>query len=147
MVRRASAAALASRAALRDVGNFVVGEGDDRVSRPVGRLRGRASLCGVGRPAPQVLEDAPHHARIVDQGDQSHRPAFYTSARRALQGIGFVHLADEPRPGGPGAGGELAHVFDASLASQRIVINNQGLHADFERSATALSTPLGSVNK
>lgn len=64
-MRGPSAATLALRAALRDVGDRVIGDGDDRVSRPVGRLRGRAPLGGLGHPAPEVFEDAPHHAWIV----------------------------------------------------------------------------------
>ncbi len=58
---------------------------------PVGSLRRRASLGGIGRPVPQVPEDPPHHARIVDQGDDAHRPL----APGACERIGFVDLADQ----------------------------------------------------
>jgi len=105
MVRGASAAALVPRTALRDIGDRVVGDGDDRVSRPVGRLRGWSPLGGLGRPAPQVIEDAPHHGRIVDQRDHAH----WVFALGTYERVGLVDLADEPRPGGLGAGGELAH--------------------------------------
>ena len=43
----ASTAALAPRTALRDVVDRMVGDGDERVSRPLGRLRGRAPLGGL----------------------------------------------------------------------------------------------------
>ena len=96
------------RAALRDIGHWVVGDGDERISRPVGLLTGRASLGGLGRPAAEVLEDAPYHARVVDQRDHAHRAVtFWTDER-----IGFVDLAHEPCPGGFGAAGEPACGFE-----------------------------------
>ena len=80
----------------RDVGDRMVGDGVDRVWRPFGRLSGRASLGGLGRSASEVLEDAPHHARVVDQRVHAHGSfAFGTNP-----GIGFVDFADEPRPQG-----------------------------------------------
>jgi len=42
-----------------------------------------------------VLQDAPHHRRIVDQRDDAHRAVTFLTFER----IGFVDLADEPRPG------------------------------------------------
>ena len=63
-------ATLAPRAVLRDVGERVIREGNDCVCRPLGVRHGRAALARVGPPAPQVLEDAPYDARIVDQGDE-----------------------------------------------------------------------------
>ena len=108
-MRGAGAAAPAPLTALRDIGDRVVGDGNDRVSRPVVGLRGRAALGGLGRPAFEVIENAPHHSLIVDQRDHAHRPAVITSALRAYERIGFVHFADEPCPRRLGARGELAH--------------------------------------
>lgn len=47
-----------------ETGSTPVGEGDDRVRRPAGSLRGRAPLRGLGRPAAQVLEDTLHQVRL-----------------------------------------------------------------------------------
>ena len=44
----------------------------------------------------QVLEDAPDDSRILDQRNHPRRPL----ALGAFQGIGFVDLVDESRPGG-----------------------------------------------
>lgn len=65
----------------------------------------RRLLGGLAGPVPQVLEAAPHHARVVDQCNDAN----WAFAPLTFPGIGFVHLADEPRRGGPGAGGDLAH--------------------------------------
>jgi len=43
----------------------------------------------------EVLEDAPDDSRILDQRNHPHRPR----ALEAFQGIGFVELAAQPRPG------------------------------------------------
>ncbi len=87
---------------------------EDGVQRPgLGGHRGRA-LHRLRLPAPQVLQDAPHDRRIVDQGDDAHRPV----ALGALQRIGFqssfMQMGDNtfaslssPRlQHGRGAGGE-----------------------------------------
>jgi hypothetical protein len=52
------------RAALRDVGDWLVREGNDGVRWPLGRGGRWASLGRLGRPAPQ---DAPCSARVVDE--------------------------------------------------------------------------------
>jgi len=39
---------------------------------------GRVPLGGLGRPAPQVLKDAPHDMRIVDQGRSMPVPIYGT---------------------------------------------------------------------
>ena len=49
----------------------------------------------LGLPQSQVLEDAPHHRRVLDQRDDAHRVVTF----RAFERIGFVDLADHPRPG------------------------------------------------
>ncbi len=41
---------------------------------PLGGWRGRTRPGGLGRPASQVIEDAPYDMRIVDQRDDPHRP-------------------------------------------------------------------------
>jgi hypothetical protein len=43
-----------------------------------------------------VLENAPNHARIVDQRDHAHWCVTFSTHER----IGFVDFADESRPGG-----------------------------------------------
>jgi len=76
-----------------------------------------------------VIEDAPHHARIVDQGDHAHWAAVITSAFWTYERIGFVDLANKPRPGGLGAGGELAHVFDVCWGLGHGVLRLERLRA------------------
>jgi hypothetical protein len=80
---------------LRDVGHRVIGQGDERVHRLVARSCWRPRRARLGRSQPQVLENAPDDARVVDQGDDWHEPL----ALRTLQGIGLVDFADEARPG------------------------------------------------
>ena len=58
---RGKSGGLAPRVVLSDVRNGVIGEGNDGVGWPLGSLHGRASRGGLGHPASQVLEDAPHH--------------------------------------------------------------------------------------
>ena len=65
---------LTPRALLRDVGNRVVGQGDERVRRPVTSAYRRTRRARLGPPQPQVLENTPDEARVVDQGDDSHGP-------------------------------------------------------------------------
>jgi len=67
-VRGASAAARVPRSALRDVGHRLIGDGDESVSRPVGRLRGagpRAAGSDAQRPRLVFLvcEPPTHHGR------------------------------------------------------------------------------------
>jgi hypothetical protein len=62
------------RLALRDVGDWVVGEGDDRAGWPVNGLRGRSPLDGQRRPASQMLEDAPHASAPGTSGIGADRP-------------------------------------------------------------------------
>ena len=74
--RRARSAAgqpWASRHFLRDVGNGVVRHWQDAVHGPCTRGHGRRALARLGLPQPQVLQDAPHDMRIVDQRDDAHR--------------------------------------------------------------------------
>ena len=92
-VRGSGAAAPEPRAALRDIGNRGVGDRYDRVSWPVGRFNGWATLVGLGGPASEVLEDAPHYGRVVDQGDHAQGALTLGTDER----IGFVDFADEPR--------------------------------------------------
>jgi len=81
-------------AALRDVGDCVVGMRDGGVRQPL--------EAGTGGPRPTVscahrsicIEDALHDSSILDQGNDKHR----TQALGALQWIGFVDPADGPRP-------------------------------------------------
>ena len=81
---------------LRDVGHRVMGQGDERAHRPVAGSCWRPRRARLGRPQPQVRENAPDDARVLDQGDDSPEPL----ALRTLQGIGLVDFADEARPGG-----------------------------------------------
>jgi len=76
-----------------DVGDRMIGERQADVGRPSVVADGRTSLGRLGRPEPQVLENAPHDVCILDQGDDPHRPL----ALRAFERIGFVDLANEPR--------------------------------------------------
>jgi hypothetical protein len=85
------------------------------------------------RPPAQVLEDASDDCRNLDQRDDAHRPAFYTSALGAFQGLGlqsrFMQMGDNPfaslsspRPQrGRGAGGDPAssHVLDDARGTSR----------------------------
>ena len=52
------------------------------------------AAIGQAKPATQVHENRAHHDRFLDQCDDAHR-AF---ALHALERIGFIHLADQPRP-------------------------------------------------
>ena len=68
-----------------------------RWARPefAGQALGRCwwrALRRLGPPPPPVLDDAPHDTRIVDQGDDPHRPL----TLGALQGVGFIDFADQP---------------------------------------------------
>jgi hypothetical protein len=56
----------------------------------------RTSLGGERRPQSEVLEDAPDDPRILDQRNDPHR----SLAPGALQRIGLVDFADQPRPSG-----------------------------------------------
>ena len=75
---------------LRDVGDGVVGHWQDAIHRPClsGQRRGALHRCGL--PQPQVLEDAPHHGRVVDQREDAHRAVTF----RTFERIGFVDLYD-----------------------------------------------------
>ena len=119
---RPKLASLRPRVALREAGDAVVSEGKARVRRPgLGRYWWRV-LHRIERPPPQVIEDAPHDTRIVDQGDDPHRPL----ALWALRGIGFIDFANQPRPGGPGARGELAHRFDGCCGLRLGILTLEG---------------------
>ena len=86
-----------------------------------------------GRPAPEVLEDAPHHARIVDQRDHAHRACTFGTD----EPIGFADLADEPCPGCLGAAGEPACGFEICCGlgqTDRSGQDNLGLQGRMVRS-------------
>jgi hypothetical protein len=121
--RGARVASLGPRAALRDVGDRMVREGNDGVRRPLGRGPWWASLGRLGCPAPQVLQDAPCHAWIVDERNDPHRPL----AARTLERIDLVELANEPRPSGLGTRGELARRFDGCGGRPRRIFVPQRL--------------------
>ena len=65
-----------------------------------------------------MLEDAPHDKRIVDQREYAHRAV----ALRTFEWIGFVDLANQPRPSRLGARGELAHGLDGRYARRRRIL-------------------------
>jgi len=77
----------------------------------------RTSLGGERRPQSEVIEDAPDDSRILDQSDDPHRPL----APGALQRIGLVDLADQPRPGGSRASHMLLGITKASLSTDSFI--------------------------
>ena len=76
---------------------------------------GRCALHRLRLPAAQVHENRSHHDGVLDQRDDAHR-AF---ALHALERIGFIHLADQPRPSGLGAARVLAQHFGDAVGSGR----------------------------
>ncbi len=103
---------------LRDVGQRVIRQGDDGVRRPLRGGRGRTRPGGLGRPPSEVMENAPYDRRIVDEGDDAHRPL----APWTLQRIGFIDFANQPRPGRLGARGECAHGINGCRARGRRIV-------------------------
>ena len=80
-----------------DVRNRMIGQWQAGIPGPTRGTGRRTSLGGERRPQSEVIEDAPDDSRILDQSDDPHRPL----ALGALQRVGLIDLADQPRPGGP----------------------------------------------
>jgi len=90
--------------------------------------RGRTRPGGLGRPASEVMENALSDRWIVDERDDAHRPL----ALRALQRIGFIDFANQPRPQGRvgplplpvglGARGECALKINGCRAPGRHIV-------------------------
>ena len=102
-------------AASGDLGDGMVREWQTRPGRPGARGHGRCALHRLRLPEAQMHENRSHHDRVLDQCDDAHR-AF---ALHALERIGFIHLADQSRPGRFGAARDLAQDFGEAAGDRR----------------------------
>jgi hypothetical protein len=77
-------------------GDRVIGQWQADMPGPPRGTKRRTALGGERRPQSEVLEDAPDDSRILDQGNDPHRPL----ALGALQRIGFqssfMQMGDNP---------------------------------------------------
>ena len=90
--------------------------------------KGMTAFCGrsgaatggprSARPAAEVLEDAPHHGRIVDQRDHAH----WTFAFLAYQWISFVDLAP-PRKNRPPQPRQREHVLPVRHRREHVLLD------------------------
>ncbi len=104
-VRGERTAALCPRTRLRDIGDGLAGQGDDRVGWPLGRGRVRPARMQCSQH--QVLEDAPDDLRIVDQGaltrcgfDRAECNSWQRRSRRCFHSPRICIKLDSPPTGG-----------------------------------------------
>jgi len=133
--RRTGVRSLGSLAFSGDVRNRVVGEFQVR-SVCVRRRRTLALPLLARRPAAKAYQYAAYDVRVVDQRDHTHGPL----ADGAYERIRFVDFADEPRPGGLGADGDLAHRYLGCRGRLRGLLRLECLCPFATRAASALPT-------